>query len=51
VAARLLGLHPATLYRRVQAGRLALHRDGGRTYVLADELERYIASCDGPPTP
>jgi excisionase family DNA binding protein len=40
--ARLLGLSRSTLYTRISEGKLAIHKDGRRTFVLASELERYV---------
>lgn len=41
-AAQLLGRHRTSLYDLARQGRLELVRDGGRTYVLAEEIERYL---------
>ena len=41
-AAELLGVHRTTLYNRSNEGLITLLRIGGRTYVAADEIERYI---------
>jgi excisionase family DNA binding protein len=45
-AAELLGVHRTTLYTRHREGLIALVRVGGRTYVAADEIERYIAAAE-----
>jgi excisionase family DNA binding protein len=47
-AADLLGVHRATLYNRSRAGQIDLLRIGGRTFVAADEIERYIAKAGEP---
>jgi excisionase family DNA binding protein len=44
-AADLLGVHRTTLYNRAGEGLITLLRIGGRTYVAADEIERYIAAA------
>jgi excisionase family DNA binding protein len=44
-AARILRLSRATLYQRIRAGQLAIHKDGRRSYVIAAELQRYIGAC------
>ena len=41
-AADLLGVHRTTLYNRSAEGLITLLKIGGRTYVAADEIERYI---------
>jgi hypothetical protein len=41
-AADLLGMHRTTLYARAGEGLIELLRISGRTYVAADEIERYI---------
>jgi excisionase family DNA binding protein len=41
-AADLLGLHRTTLYARAGEGLITILRIGGRSYVAADEIERYI---------
>ncbi len=41
-AAWELGVHRTTLYQRYKEGRLQLLRDGGRTFVHKDELDRYV---------
>jgi excisionase family DNA binding protein len=45
-AADLLGMHRTSLYNRAREGRLTLLRIGGRTYVAADEIERYIRDAE-----
>jgi excisionase family DNA binding protein len=44
-AADLLGVHRTTLYARHREGLIELVRIGGRTYVSADEIERYIRAA------
>jgi excisionase family DNA binding protein len=41
-AAELLGVHRVTLYHRAGKGLITILRIGGRAYVAADEIERYI---------
>jgi excisionase family DNA binding protein len=41
-AAQLLGIHRVTLYQRAGEGLITILRIGGRSYVAADEIERYI---------
>ena len=43
--ARILRLSRATLYQRIRADQLAIHKDGRRSYVTAAELQRYIGAC------
>ncbi|MBA3312627.1 MAG: helix-turn-helix domain-containing protein [Planctomycetota bacterium] len=54
-AARTLGVHVSTLHRwrlnGVRGHRLRVVRIGGRSYVLRDELERFVAALSDPPTP
>ena len=42
-AARILRLSRATLYERIRAGQIATQKDGRRSYVTAEELQRYVA--------
>lgn len=42
-AADYTTLSVPTLLRRVDAGEIAAIRDGGRTYFLKEELDRYLA--------
>jgi excisionase family DNA binding protein len=44
-AAQLLGMHRTTLYNRSAEGSITLLRIGSRTYVAADEIERYIRAA------
>lgn len=41
-AIRLIGLKTTKAYQEVKAGRLAVLRNGRRTFVRASELARYI---------
>ena len=43
--ARILRLSRATLYQRIRAGQLEIHKDGRRSYVTAAELHRYVGAC------
>jgi excisionase family DNA binding protein len=45
-AAQLLGVHRTTIYDRAREGRIQLVRSGGRTFVRADELHRYVAELE-----
>jgi excisionase family DNA binding protein len=47
-AQTLLGLSRSTLYTRIAAGKLTVHKDGRRTFVLAAELDRYLATLNAP---
>ena len=38
--ARILRLSRATLYERIRTGELMTQKDGRRTYVTAEELQR-----------
>jgi len=42
-AARILRLSRATLYERIRTGQIATQKDGRRTYVTGEELQRYVA--------
>lgn len=39
-AARLYHTSPPTLYRAIHDGRLSLHKNGGRSFVLSEEMDR-----------
>lgn len=41
--ARILRLSRATLYHRIRTGQIATQKDGRRSYVTAEELQRYVA--------
>jgi len=43
-AARILKFSRATLYSRISSGAIRTQKDGRRTYITRDELERYVAS-------
>jgi len=45
-AADLLGVHRTTLYNRAGEGLITILRIGGRAYVAADEIERYIRDAE-----
>jgi excisionase family DNA binding protein len=45
-AAELLGVHRTTLYQRSAGGLITILRIGGRAYVAADEIERYIRDAE-----
>jgi excisionase family DNA binding protein len=45
-AARILKFSRATLYSRISSGAIRTQKDGRRTYITRDELERYVASRD-----
>ena len=47
-AARALRISRALLYRRIQAGEIAVQRDGRRSFITARELERYVAERETP---
>jgi excisionase family DNA binding protein len=49
-AAQILRISRAQLYNRIQEGALKPHKDGSRTYLTCTELERYVESCNGPPS-
>ena len=42
-AARILRLSWATLYERIRTGQITTRKDGRRTYVTGEELQRYVA--------
>ena len=43
---RLLALSRSTLYDRIKHGLLKVSKDGGRTFVTAAELQRYLNSTE-----
>jgi Helix-turn-helix domain len=43
-AAQMLAISPAQIYRRLQSGELKAQKDGVSTYILPDELRRYVAT-------
>ena len=42
-ATRILRLSRATLYERIRAGLIQTQKDGRRSYITAEELQRYVA--------
>ncbi len=40
-----LGLSKPTIDRRIKEGKLKPHKDGRRTFILAEELQRYVDAC------
>ncbi len=42
-AAHILRISRATLYERIRDGQIAVQKDGRRTFITADELQRYVA--------
>jgi len=42
--AKILRLSRATLYQRIRDGRIRIHKDGRRTFVTVEELQRYVNS-------
>lgn len=44
-AAHALGISRSKLYQLIRAGEVAKTRIGGRSVVLANELERYLRHC------
>jgi len=47
-AARILNLHPKTLFNRRRAGKIAFVQDGNRVLYRLEELERYSRSLQVP---
>lgn len=45
-AASLLGIHYATLYRWIRAGKIIPTRIGDRTLIPKSEVERLSAACE-----
>lgn len=41
-AAQMLAISPAQIYRRLQSGELKAQKDGVSTYILPEELRRYV---------
>jgi len=48
-AARILKFSRATLYSRISSGAIRTQKDGRRTYITRNELERYVASREKTP--
>jgi hypothetical protein len=44
-AAQILRMSRAQLYNRICEGTIRPQKDGARTYIIRDELERYVESC------
>lgn len=44
-AAPALGISRSKLYQLIQAGEIVKTRIGGRSVILADELEGYVRQC------
>jgi excisionase family DNA binding protein len=42
-ATRILRLSRATLYERIRTGLIKTHKDGRRSYITAEELQRYVS--------
>jgi excisionase family DNA binding protein len=42
-ATRILRLSRATLYERIRSGHIQTQKDGRRSYITAEELQRYVA--------
>jgi excisionase family DNA binding protein len=45
-AARLLGMSRASIYNRRAEGQISFVKVGARTYVTADELDRFVAAAE-----
>jgi excisionase family DNA binding protein len=45
-AAQILRMSRAQLYKRICEGTIRPQKDGARTYITRDELERYVESCN-----
>lgn len=45
-AAQALRCSRAYLYTRIRDGAIRAQKDGGRRYISAAELQRYVAACD-----
>ncbi len=45
-AARILRISRAQLYNRIQDGSLRRQKDGARSFITREELERYVESCN-----
>jgi excisionase family DNA binding protein len=42
-ATRILRLSRATLYERIRTGLIKTQKDGRRSYITAEELQRYVS--------
>ena len=47
-AAQILRMSRAQLYNRIGEGTIRPQKDGARTYITRDELERYVKWCNLP---
>jgi excisionase family DNA binding protein len=45
--AKILRISRATLYQRIRDRRIAIRKDGRRTFITSNELLRYVNSADG----
>jgi hypothetical protein len=43
-ASRILRMSRASLYQRIRLGEIKAQKDGRRSYVTAQELQRYVGS-------
>lgn len=48
-AFKLLGLARSEGYKRVKEGKLRAQKDGRRSYITADEIDRYVRDGGAPP--
>ena len=46
--AQILRLSRATLYERIRDGKIKTQKDGRRSFVTANELQRYVATTGAP---
>jgi excisionase family DNA binding protein len=44
--AKILRISRATLYQRIRDHRIAIHKDGRRTFITSNELLRYVNLAD-----
>lgn len=45
-AKQILRMSRAQLYIRIAEGAIAIQKDGARTYISLQELERYVEACE-----
>lgn len=50
-AITMAGMRTTKAYQEISAGRLAVIRNGRRTFIRASEVQRYIDSLDKPLSP
>jgi excisionase family DNA binding protein len=52
-SAQMLRISQALMYRKISDGVIRAQRDGSRSYITHEELQRYVASLESsaPPTP